>query len=70
MYTILVSIFTICFFLNEFKWKQINPNGFVKSNKETSLIIETYKENKSKKKKPVQETMADDYSFLDINLTP
>lgn len=46
VYAIIVSFLTICFFLNEYKWKQVNPEGFKKTDTEAALIIESKKEIK------------------------
>lgn len=69
LYSILVSIFTLCFFLNEFKWKKLNPNGFVKSDIEASHIIETSKRIENPKNKYSVAEKVEDYSFLEINIT-
>lgn len=64
--TILFTVFTISLFLYEFKWKVINPNGFVKSYSEQSLIIETIKQNEAEKNRSLERIT--EYSYLNINV--
>lgn len=69
LYSILISIFTLCFFLNEFKWKKLNPNGFVKPDVEASHIIEAARTIEKSNKTYSVTTTSEDCSFLEINIT-
>jgi len=68
LFSILISIFAICFFLNEFKWKKLNPNGFVKSDTEVSRIMKASKAIEKTQRMHSATKNIEDYSFLEINI--
>ncbi|KHJ38513.1 hypothetical protein PBAC_13080 [Pedobacter glucosidilyticus] len=51
MKTLILSIFLTCtgayYFMNEYHWKKVNPEGYAKSKDEAELILKS-KRNKEK----------------------